>query len=721
LDRGTLWGVSLLLAVLVAIAFGETLGHGFVNYDDFAYVYENPSVIGGITARGLISAFTESDLYLWNPLTRISHMFSCHLFGLQPWGHHLVNVVLHGATAVFLFLALVRLTGAVWQSAFVAALFAIHPLRVESVAWVSERKDVLSGLFFVLILCAYERYVRKPRSLGRYLGVLVLFALGLLAKQILITLPFVLLLLDYWPLNRFADYTRPGDRLSGVILEKVPFFVLAAASAGQILFDPFGWNGNPPPILQAPLAMRLGNAALSYVLYLWQLVFPVNLAVPYPFPNEVALWKLALALALLGGITLWAYWLRKKCPFLAVGWCWYVGMLLPVIGVVGLGAEARCDRYTYLPHIGIYIMITWGIDRLGRSSRRRHVFGIAGATLSIALLISLTQKQASYWKESETLWRHTIACTERNVIAESNLASALVEKGKMQEAAVHFAEALKLNPRFHNALVGFGYLALQTGEPDKAAGLYRAALRVQPGNVKTYNNLGNALLRGGKKDEAAEIWQTGLGIEPGNPKLHANLGRFFLESDRAPEALFHFQKVVDAHPENWEARLDLGSAFLENNQPEQALAQSKKALAIRPGNAGAHAQLASACSQLGRLKEAVAHYQRALEIDPKLSPAQNGLAWILATSEEAALRNGNYSAALAESALTLSKGEQPAIFRTLAAAYAEAKRFPQAVEVINAVLQAGGEPAFTALLQRDRALYEAGMPLRMPGPRPTPD
>jgi hypothetical protein len=411
------FGVCTFLVAIIWLVFGQTLGHGFVNYDDDRYVYNNPQVIHGLNLKGIEWAFTHSVMANWHPLTMMSHMLDCQLYGLNAGDHHLTSLLIQAATAILLFLVLREMTGALWRSAFVAAVFAIHPLRVESVAWVAERKDVLSGLFFMLTLGAYVRYVRNPKSLGRYLTVAFLFALGLMCKPMLVTVPFVLLLLDYWPLNRFGAAANRLSILWKLIVEKIPLIILSMAACLVTLLIQHQDT-------EISFSERISNALVSYAAYCGQMFYPVGLAVLYPYPNDG--WpagKIILSLLLLVAISAVALCWRRKRPYFLMGWLWYLGMLVPVIGLVlQVGAQARADRYTYLPQIGLNILLTWMVAELTVSWRsRRWVLG-GGALAVLAVLIICARTQTTYWRDSKSLWDHTLACTSNNSLAYNNLA-----------------------------------------------------------------------------------------------------------------------------------------------------------------------------------------------------------------------------------------------------------------------------------------------------------
>ena len=487
-DRFAVVGVCIFLAILVWLAFGQTLHHAFVNYDDDAYVYQNLSVLQGLTRRGILWAFTFGEIGHWHPITWFSHMLDCQIWGLRAGGHHLTNVLLHATATVLLFLALRQMTGALWRSAFVAAFFAIHPQRVESVAWIAERKDVLSGVFFMLTILAYVRYARKPSSRGSYALVVVLFALGLMSKGMLVTLPFVLLLLDYWPLRRLTPETlesiwQPESRARvwRLVAEKIPLFLLAAASCVMTSLSP----ERIPPALQMSLPSRIENVIVSYVIYVKQMLWPVGLELPYfnP-PGGFPLWQVGLALALLLGVSIGVLLSWKTRPYLIVGWLWYLGMMAPVIGLVQISYYTRADRYTYLPQIGLYVMAVWGgAELLGRSRAGRYGLSVA-ALLLLAALLRCTQTQASYWHDSETLWTHVLKENPRNHVALNNLGLVLAGNGQIEAALTHFERALEIQPMYADAYNNIGTALSHTGRTREAIVQYQKALDLGPDNRK---------------------------------------------------------------------------------------------------------------------------------------------------------------------------------------------------------------------------------------------
>ena len=504
-DRAVTSVCCVLLAAIVWIVFGQTIGYEFVNYDDDNYIYENPRITNGVTLSGIQWAFTHVHASNWHPLTTISHMVDCQLYGLQPWGHHLTNILLQAAAAILLFLALRKLTGDIWPSGFVAAVFAIHPLRVESVAWISERKDLLSGIFFMLTLWAYARYARSERpSPGRYLVTIVFFALGLMCKSSLVTLPFVLLLLDHWPLNRFLrpDGTIIG-RLSAVrdlIVEKIPLFLLSAAACLITLtIQKKVWQGN----LSLTLAERLCNAVVSYVAYLGEMIYPARLAVFYPYQTDSLKTSqviLAFLLLLIISVFLWIW--RRKYPFLLIGWFWFLGMLVPMIGLIQVGSQARADRYTYLPMIGLYILVTWGaIELFGKWRHRREVLAVA-ASLILTALVARSYGQASFWQNSTTLWSHAIDIAPPNYLAHDNLGNAFLLKGQLKEAVDQYDKALEINTDYPEAHSNLGVALFQMGENEKAFYNFQEALRLDPNYAIAIYNRGLAAQTLGRTDEA---------------------------------------------------------------------------------------------------------------------------------------------------------------------------------------------------------------------------
>jgi protein O-mannosyl-transferase len=520
--------VCISLAVLTWIVFGQTLWHDFINYDDPRYVYENTKITGGLSLSGIAWAFTHIHSMNWHPLTTISHMLDCQLYGLKAGAHHFTNVLLHSIAAILLFLALQYMTGAFWRSAFVAAVFAIHPLHVESVAWIAERKDVLSGVFFMLTLLAYVHYARAP-SIWRYLMVVFVFALGLMSKPMLVTLPFVLLLLDHWPLGRIREEgSNVGRQLFKLAVEKIPLIVLSAVSSVVTFVAQKGAVGETE---QLSVLARINNAVVSYVAYIWQMLWPVRLAVFYPHPeNRLPLWEIIASLLLLICLTVLAIAVRKQRPYLITGWLWYLGMLVPVIGLVQVGWQGHADRYTYLPQIGLYIAGTWAFADLTASCRSRRVLLGAAALLVIAALSCSAWIQTSYWRDSETLFRHALAVTANNDVAENNLGIVFLRQGKVDQAISLLQAAVDLRPDNSPAHENLAKALLQKGQVADALVHYRKLLKLQPDNIEVHNIVGTALIQQGRIREGVEEWQKVLAIQPDNGNAMSNLAWVFATS-----------------------------------------------------------------------------------------------------------------------------------------------------------------------------------------------
>jgi tetratricopeptide (TPR) repeat protein len=647
--------VCLGLMAITWAVFGQTLTHDFVNFDDHVYVYENPLVIRGVSPEGIIGAFTHTHARNWHPLTTLSHMLDCQLYGLNAGGHHLTNVILHTISVLLLFLVLKQVTSALWQSAFVAALFAIHPLHVESVAWIAERKDVLSAVFLMLTLAAYFRYTWAP-SARRYLLVALLFAFGLMSKPMLVTLPFMLLLLDYWPLDRIgAQKSEVRRRLPTLIKEKIPFLALSTFSCIATLF---AQRASPSAIDQLPFLWRLENAFVTYVTYVWQMLWPSRLAVFYPHPNDrLQLLEVTGALALLVATSLVVIFLRRTKPYLVTGWFWYLGMLVPVIGVVQVGEQAHADRYTYLPQIGLYIMIAWTIgDLLVESTRLRRVLVGVIAAMAVASLGARAFGQTAYWKNSETLWNHALAVTGKNDVAHNNL----------------------------------GFLFLRRGELDKAISEFQTALDIRSRNTQGHYSLGAALIQ-------------------------SNLGNALARNQRWDAAVDHLQEAVRLRPDYADAYFNLGSVLFQQGKIDQAIAEWQKTLAINPRDSEAHRNVADALRKQGKVKEAVSEYEQVLNIAPEDSAALNNLAWILATYSDASMRDGARAVTLATRAVQVSGGTNPTFVRTLAAAHAETGQFAEAAstaEAAKALANTQSKPELARKLEEEITLYRARVALR---------
>ena len=763
--------LCLALAGMTFAVFGQTLGFGFIEYDDNLYVYENAQVTGGLSLKGLAWVFTHAECYLYHPLTMVSLMADYQFHGLHAWGYHLTNVLLHATSVLLLFLILRQTTGTLWRSAFVAALFAVHPLRAESVAWVAERKDVLSGFFFMLTLGAYAHYARKP-VVVRYLLVVVLSVLALLSKPTMVTLPFLLLLLDYWPLRRVEPWRR-------LVMEKLPLMALAgAACITTVLVVGEG----VAPLARVSILSRLGNALVSYTVYLRQMIWPAGLAVFYPPPQKgygpgtiiVSFFLLAL---LSGGVLVFGRQRRS----LFVGWLWYLGMLLPMVGLVQVGAFVHADRNTYLPQIGIYVALTWLLADWIAQWRMSAALMVG----VVVLLAVCGWKQTAYWKDNETLWIHALACTTNNDVAHfcygndlrhkgkidesiaqyqmalqinpgsaeahSNLGIDFFEEGKTNEAIAQYQMALQIDPGVPQARNNLGLLlhhqgrldeaidqyqkavqinpdnadarydlamALQEkGRTDEAITQYQEALRIKPDNAEALNNFGAALQQKGRMDEAIACYQKAVQIKPGYADAQSNLERALLRQGRVDEAITHFQEVLRIRPDFAEAHYSLGNALLKKGSLDEAISQFQTAVQIKPGSAASHFKLGYALMQKGDAAQAIAQMEQGLKIKPVDATAQNNLAWLLATCPQASLRNGPRAVELARQVNSQTGGENADVLSTFAAALSEAGRFPEAVETAQHALQlaeAQSNSKLAQALQSRIKLYQEGSPFHTP-------
>jgi tetratricopeptide (TPR) repeat protein len=643
--------ISAALAVVSLAVFAPACTNQFINYDDGTYVTRNPNVQDGLTPAGVRWALTSTRMANWHPLTWLSFQLDAQVFargpqGLAPWGFHLTNIVLHAACTVLLFGALWRMTEAIWPSALVAALFAVHPLHVESVAWVAERKDVLSTLFWMLTLWAYAGYVRRP-ALFRYLAVLVAFALGLTAKPMLVTLPCVLLLLDYWPLRRFAgSVSLAGQgkaRTPGwLLMEKLPLFALAAMSSAVTLRIQ-EQVGTVNTLGQLPA--RAENALVSYVRYLGKAFWPNALVPFYPYHVELShlWWAAALLLTV---ITILAIVLRQRCPYLIVGWLWYLGTLVPVIGLVQvLGGHAMADRYTYVPIIGIFLAVSWGLADWSAHPRAPRWLPVAAAAAVLMSCAAVTAQQIGYWRDSLTLWRHTVESGEDCPLAQCNLGTALGDLGHSDDASRYFHWALEMDPDYVEAHYCLGRLAASMGNRDEAVRRYRQVLEIDPDHEKARNSLGIALAQQGKFGDAIAQFRHVLARNAENADAHYNLGRTFHDQGRLSEAageyaaalriyprylaahyglavvfalqrrlddaVRHYNRVLEIEPTHAPAHDELGFVLLLERQLPAAISHLREALRLRPDMAQAHLHLGMALTSAGNKEEAAAHYQEA--------------------------------------------------------------------------------------------------------------
>jgi protein O-mannosyl-transferase len=533
--------ISLLLILGTLAVFWQVQHHDFIELDDRMYVTENSHVQQGLTMRGVIWGFTTFHAANWHPLTWMSHMLDCELFGLQPGMHHVTSLLLHTANTVLLFFLLRLMTGAIWRSAFVAALFALHPIHVESVVWISERKDILGAFFWLLTMWAYTHYVQSQRF-GLYFLTLVFFALGLMSKPMLVTLPFVLLLVDYWPLNRFqfgqshknSSLRAVRSLTGGVLLEKIPFFLLSAGSC-ILTFLAQQKAGALRTLDIIPLKIRITNALISYLDYIGKMVWPHNLAIFYPHPGNIPIWHVIGAGLFLASMTFLSAILVRRGPrfsYYAVGWLWYLGTLVPVIGLVQVGSQAMADRYTYIPLIGISIIISWGLYDLVRKWKNSYMVLTISAGVVLLALITCTWFQVGLWKNSIILFEHAIKATDNNYKAHNLLGIALERQGRLSDALGHYFQAVGYKPDYAEGYYNIATVLMRQGKLKRSVEYYFSALRIKPEYADAHNNLGVALAKQGKLKEAVYHFHKALRIDPGFSQAQGNLGAVLRQQKR---------------------------------------------------------------------------------------------------------------------------------------------------------------------------------------------
>jgi Flp pilus assembly protein TadD len=612
--------IAAALAIVTLAIYAQVTGHQFITLDDPTYIQENPMVNRGVTPAGLAWAFTTFYATNWHPLTWISHMIDCQFFGMNAGHHLLVNALIHVANTLLVFWFLLRTTHARWPSALVAALFALHPLHVESVAWASERKDTLSTFFGLLSLIAYARYAKAP-SISRYAWVAITLALGLLAKPMLVTWPLVMLLLDYWPLRRLqrADGKRQRARaksqparrslgeggwsvVRGLVVEKIPLFALVAASA-VITFLAQSHGGAVRTFTDAPIALRLSNALVSYAKYLLLTFWPNDLAVYYPFAwLGIPAWQIIGAAFLLIGITAFCFSQGKTRPYLIVGWLWFLGTLVPVIGLVQVGGQIMADRYFYIPSIGLLIALVFGLTDIARSCRVVPLLraGIAAGVLLI--LATLTNAQIHRWHDSFTLFEHTLAVTPPNLRAENSLGLAMGAAGRYDEAAAHFEKTLQIDPNFYDGLVGMGVTRALQGRLPEAIGYFQTAIRSQPDTPKAHVQLALALWKENDDQAALEEMRRASQLAPDDAGIRADLGLALELAGRTPEAIEQLQQALRMNPNNAEAHSNLGLALLAAGKARESIPEFEVALRLKPELKGAADNLQRAQSQLSSQK-----------------------------------------------------------------------------------------------------------------------
>jgi tetratricopeptide (TPR) repeat protein len=715
-EKGLLLAAALL-AVLVLAVHARALGNGFVSLDDEPYVTANPEVRAGLSWQGIRWAFTTTHEANWHPVTWISHMADVELFGLKPAGHHLTNILIHAANAVLVLLLFARMTGRVWSSATVAALFAMHPFRVESVAWVAERKDVLCALFGLLAMLAYVRAIRAGRR-GSSPAAVALFAMSLLSKPMLVTLPFLLLLLDFWPLGRMkapdGSLSREPALWRRLVFEKAPFFLLSMGSAIVTLWAQKGGGAMADNALN--FTARLGNAFYSYLAYLTKTFTPFSLSVLYPHPGKAG-WMAVFAAAILVAISLSAIHWARRCPSVAVGWFWFLGALVPVIGLVQVGWQARADRYTYLPSIGLAVVLVWGLGDLGRLLNTGPRLLVAAAVAAVGLLSFLTWREIGYWKDSETLYARGLATTEKNHILHINLGIERVRHGYVSEGLDHFRQAVAIQPGYWYGQLTLGAALAGMERPAEAIPYLETALRLHPDSAEGRTALGGALAAQGRLPEAVSQLKQAIALDPGSVRAHHAMARTLELRGQAKEALEEYRRAVRLDPSHVDAQERLSQGLLAEGRLTEALAQLDEALRYLPDSERLHVTRARALVAAGRRAQGRDDLRAALRLSPGFSPAATLLVAMLATSSDTSPSEGEEALELARKLAEQNGGRDPNMLDLLAAAEAQVGRYTEAVQTAELAIRladAAGQKKISQVIAGRLAFYKAGRPYRAP-------
>ncbi len=682
--------ITVILVFATLVAYEPIRHNGFVNYDDDKYITKNPDVTGGITQQSLEQAFTKPHYFMWHPLTTISHMLDYQFFGLNPAGHHFVSVVLHIVNTLLLFWILKNITGAIWPSAFVAAVFALHPLQVESVAWAAERKTVLSGLLWLLTMAAYVRYTRQPGFL-RYLLVLLVFGLCIMTKPVVVTLPFVLLLLDYWPLERFrwgqkgktaAKTTSNQKSAIWLIAEKAPLLAMSAILA-VITINMQHLGGVVQTLEKEPIDYRIANMFLSYIRYIGKVIWPSSLAVcyPYTFVPLSNFWVLMCAILFIVLIVVIVCYISRRKKYAAVGWLWYIGTLVPMIGLVQAGGQSMANRYMYISMLGLLIISAWAAKDFITGRLRLKIVAAILAVVLLSALVVLTRIQVSHWQNSMTLYEYALKVTQNNALVENNYGSALFEAGRLDEAISHLNKALSIVPKMAEAEDNLGRVYLKQGKGDKAVACFKKVIEKNRASAEAYVNMASALGIQKKYDEALKYLKKAMGLAPDTPDIHNKMGIALLATGRPDEAITHFKLALQKSAIPEEVYSNLGSAYIQVGKYDLAIENLSKAIEIKPNNIG----------------------------------ALNNLAWILAIVNDVSIRDANRAIEYAQRACELTGNEEAGLLDTLGAAYASAGKFAEAKATAEKALniaKSSGREDLAGKIQKRIKLYEAGQPYR---------
>ena len=684
--------ICIVLTLLTFVAFERVRHNDFVDYDDDAYITKNPHVATGLTWENIRWAFAfseEGHCGNWHPLTFLSHMLDCQLFGLKPAWHHLTNLFFHIINTLLLFAVLKRMTGTLWPSAFVAAAFALHPLHVEPVVWAASRKDVLSTLFWLLTMAAYLHYVKAP-NVSRYLLTLLSFALALMAKPMVVTLPFVLLLLDYWPLQRLKLSALDGHTASAddnrsatdvrkaagrLVAEKIPFIFLVIVLSIITLRV----QSSVGAVQSMRLTQRMAIAVVSYCQYLIKMVWPAKLAVLYPLPNVVYISSLSADLIVLVTLTVVAVYYRRCRPWFLMGWLWYLGTLVPVIGIVKVGMATIADRYTYLPSIGLFIIVAWAAAEIFSRWRYGKLLLTALAVLILSAWTVCTWFQVAYWRNDIALYEHTLDVTENNFVIHHNFGVILADQGSLEEAVIQYGHALRINPQLYDSHLNLGIILFEQAKYDEAVVHFNEALRFKPDLHNARHGLGVVYFAQGKLEQAADQFQEALRLKPDWPQTHNKLAAVFLQLGRLDDAAVHYEYSVELDPDQPGVHKEMGMLFYQRRNYERV----------------------------------IYHWQKALNLQPQSIEHMNNVAWILATNQNPNFRDHQKAISLAERACEISNYQIPGSLDTLSAAYAAAERFSDAVTTAEKALElarAAKQEQLQKDIQKRLSLYKAGQP-----------
>src|SRR5438034_1969101 len=701
--------ICLWLALVTLLVYAPVFRAQFIGFDDPDYVTGNPHVLSGITLANLRWAFVTNHADNWHPVTWISLMLNSQYFGSGAGAFHAVNLLLHVANTLVLFLWLLRATGAKWRSALVAALFALHPLHVESVAWISERKDVLSTLFWMLALLGYTNYAKTGR-ISRYFIALLLLGIGLMAKPMLVSLPFVLLLLDYWPLGRFAE-----RKTFGLLIEKLPFLALSIASSVVTLL--VQREKAMRALDMVPIFLRLENAVLACIAYIGKMFSPTGLAIFYPYNPHPSLLYALLSLAALVIVSAGAILIRRRTPYVFTGWFWFLITLVPVIGIVQVGSQSMADRYTYIPLIGLFVIVAWGgWEALSLLRIPRWVQALA-ASMALVLCAGLTRAQLRYWHDSIALFQHAMNVTGVNGIAEAYLGFTLAEQGQHDKAIAHYKTVLQSYPRANATFWNnFGASLAAIGKLEKALSAFQNALKLDPSMGLAHQNLAFTLARTGRQQESLIHFRDAARLEPENVTVHNIYAVMLGAAGRTDEAMQEFQATLRLAPDSAATHVNLANLLAKQHAWDEAMAHYSEALRLNPAFVEAHCYVAALLLEEGRTKDAAAHYIAALQTKADYLPAMESLAWIYATaSGEVGTQHAAEAVRLAQQACQISGCKQSGLLDTLAAAYANAGRFEEAVktgEEAFSIAKAAGENNFADSIRARIDLYKKGSPFR---------